>query len=39
VDVDQLFEMARDSLEFLENVGAKRFRDFHMMAAEIELHE
>src|ERR1700675_428571 len=39
VDVDQLLEMPRDAFEFFQDVSAKRFRDFHMMAAEIELHE
>src|SRR5271165_1744486 len=39
VDVDQLLEMPGDAFEFLDDVGVKRFRDFHMMAAEIELHE
>jgi hypothetical protein len=31
--------MARDPLELLLDVTAKGGRDFHMMAAEIELHE
>ena len=39
VNVDQLLEMPGDSLEFLQDVAAKRRRNFHMMTAEIELHE
>ena len=39
VNVDQLLEVSGNSLEFLQDVTAKRGRDFHMMTAEIELHE
>ena len=35
VDVDELLEMPRDALKFLEHVAAQRGGDFHMMTAEI----
>src|SRR5450631_1047930 len=39
VNIDQLFEMPGDSLEFFQDIATKRRRNFHMMTAEIELHE
>src|SRR5580698_6942758 len=38
VDVNELLEMPRDSLEFLDYVAAQCGGDFHMMTAEIQLH-
>jgi hypothetical protein len=35
MNVDQLFEMPGNALEFLQNVGPERIGNFHMMAAQI----
>ena len=39
VHVDQLLEMPRDAFELLRHIAAQRGRYFHMMTAEIKLHE
>src|ERR1039458_1285317 len=39
MDVDQLLEMPGDSFESLQDITTHGVGDFHMMTAEIELHE
>jgi hypothetical protein len=39
MNVDELFEVPVDFFELFGNVAAQRGCDFHVMTAEIDLHE